>query len=422
LEALPAMSATFSSAMPGGTALINRATPSAGCQVLLSDAGHPLIVTRPAGLGRVTWLAFDPTRPPFSGWSGHASLWRWLVSETYLRRSITDRATRSPVSNPTFAADDDWLANAPMQVAQMDPPSFTTIGLFVLAYLIVLVPVNYGILARINRKELAWVTVPAIVVAFSLAAYGLGYAMKGGRVLLSQASIVELGAGSRRGRELLSVGLFSPRRARYTLAVDDPDATIGPHLSQGRPVDESSAPLTWTGPLTVADLPLDMWSMRVLTGSSTIDCGGGVQLAGSVTSGAVDGQVTNGTRFVLRDCSVAYGGGTATVGDLRPGESKPVRVSNQALSQGPLPLVATGGRGVETLSRVRKAILAQLAPAARAYAYSPVQTQASGDPLLVGWVEGGTPLRMTVDGRPTQTRAEALLIAHLAAPPPIAAP
>ena len=141
----------------------------------------------------------------------------------------------------------------------MDVPGFAFIGLFLLAYIVVLVPVNYTVLKRRDRRELAWVTVPIIIVAFSGLAYAVGYGTKGGQVLLAQAGIVEAWAGQSAAPALAYLGLFSPAKSRYNLSTEDGSV---PLLPVEQPSDPTRQParVVEGDAFGLQDAPIDMWT------------------------------------------------------------------------------------------------------------------------------------------------------------------
>lgn len=61
---------------------------------------------------------------------------------------------------------------------------------------------------------------PVIVAAFSFGAYGLGYGIRGGAIVMSRVGIVEAPAGARFAGGHGYVGLFSPAWATYTLDLE----------------------------------------------------------------------------------------------------------------------------------------------------------------------------------------------------------
>ena len=99
------------------------------------------------------------------------------------------------------------LSDAVMRAPALDAPGADVVGLFLLAYVLILVPINYLVLKRLDKKEWAWVTVPALVVVFAVTTYGVGYAAKGNAVFVNRAAVVETTAGERQAGLYTELGL-----------------------------------------------------------------------------------------------------------------------------------------------------------------------------------------------------------------------
>src|SRR5262249_47792002 len=125
-------------------------------------------------------------------------------------------------------------SQALQSVSQADLPSFWLVAGFLVAYVVALVPLNYLFLRWRGGREWAWLTAPAIMAAFAVAAYGLGCAIRGNRVLLVRIGIVEAAAARRLGRAVTYAGLFSPQRANYEVQAESPDTLLLPLAGRDR--------------------------------------------------------------------------------------------------------------------------------------------------------------------------------------------
>ncbi|NOG49686.1 MAG: hypothetical protein HND48_09765 [Chloroflexi bacterium] len=67
---------------------------------------------------------------------------------------------------------------------------------FLLAYVVLIGPVNYFILSRIGRREFAWLTVPGLIAVFTIAAWVTGFNLRGTDVTLSRLSVIESWPGA----------------------------------------------------------------------------------------------------------------------------------------------------------------------------------------------------------------------------------
>ncbi|MBW3623314.1 MAG: hypothetical protein KY468_07885, partial [Armatimonadetes bacterium] len=199
------------------------------------------VVRMPLGLGRVLFTAFDPTAD--AGGGDPRALWKGL-----LKLASPARAVASPTNpyvsygsyGPVVTGD---LSDVAMQMPSVGAPSFAFLGGYLFLYLLLLSPVNYFVLRRMRRQELAWVTFPAIIALFTLGSYGAGYAMKGGDLKVNEITRIRAGVHAGRAPAVTHVGLFSPRRHAYRVDAEDPGAVLAPV----DPSDWSGAPRPASG-------------------------------------------------------------------------------------------------------------------------------------------------------------------------------
>lgn len=183
-----------------------------GAQALaLTSDGQILVARRTLGSGTVDYLAFDPTAAPFDTWAGLPSFWQTLAISTAPR--------------PSWSSGFVNLTQG-YQALEILPgvtvlPEVTAMIVFLIAYVLLIGPINYFILSRINRRELAWLTIPALILGFTAIAWATGFNLRGEEVILSRLTVVESWPDSPDARARQLIGLLAPRRAQYTLALDD---------------------------------------------------------------------------------------------------------------------------------------------------------------------------------------------------------
>jgi hypothetical protein len=407
--------------------------PKPGARSLWVRPGVPILSAWDVGAGQVAFLAADPSRPPLRGWEGLTSLWRGFLFRTSPATQFLSmiESTVQLGGSPGYYyyGQPPALANACLQVSQMDVPGFAFIGLFLLAYIVALVPVNYFVLKRRDRREMAWVTTPGIVFLFSGLAYLIGYGTKGGQIVVAQAGIVEAWAGRSAAPALTYLGLFSPRKTRYDFAAEEGAVPLRPVDTD----DSSRRPLRTIQGDTfgLKDVPIDMWDMGLFRGDSVVDLGEGFQADLKLVGGKLVGKVTNRSPFDLEDAVLLTGGQLGFYwGPLRRGQSRTVAVPwTGAITGGILPTAAlqtVRGRGAP--ARMRRALIEPLTSgggppggypgAPGGYPGGPpggvLAGRGLGHPVLVGWVTRPlVPAR--VDGRPVREQTAHLFIVHLPA-------
>ena len=301
-------------------------TLAKSAEVLVRQGGIPLLARRQYGAGTVWFLAPDYAANPLRGWDAlQRELWGDILRHSggpqawWAAEPESDGQGGSPPGYGPPSSGLWGLAAAVMQVG-ISPPSFGLIGGFLVLYIIVLVPVNYLILRKLDRRELAWITSPAIVVAFSIGAYMLGSSIHRGAMLRQEVQIAATVEGAETARTHGAIGIYSPRKLRYDLRTEDPRLLLQPlatRTDEALPtVDESLE----GGGCALYRVPVNMWATRAFLSE------GGADLGGAVTSTLVPkggNQVTvavrNGTRHHLRRPLVVFGNQARTGGDIGPG-------------------------------------------------------------------------------------------------------
>ncbi|MDH7602074.1 MAG: hypothetical protein QHI38_07990 [Armatimonadota bacterium] len=316
-----------------------RVKPTVG-EAIIVESGVPIVARRDYGAGQVIYIAFDPTAPPFRYWDGQTDFWKMIIEmnppgplipsvmkvmDTALNRRGVSAA--HPELKPT-------LLEVVTPRPAMEAPSYGSIGLFLVAYVALLSPINYIVLKRLQRLQLAWVTTPAVVLVFTIGAYVVGHAMKGNALYLTQATTIEASENARFAWVVTGASLFSPARRSYRVTVDDPRAVAeAMHLSDR----DSVIPPAINAECTFQDVPMAMWSTRMLESTSGVDLGGTVSSRLELSVNRLSGEVYNNTRFGLTDCLLCYGNQRSKLPDIPPGRfakvDMPVVVNKSPISQ-----------------------------------------------------------------------------------------
>jgi hypothetical protein len=315
LEALAAWASAAGGIEPGPV-LLASGPMAKGASVLCGSqegAGGALIVLRTVGAGRVAMAAFDYTSAPVKYWDGQTAMWQRLIAQAPAPPSLTEGGEQTmPYSREISLSD-----AATYTPAAALPPFWLLLG-FLGAYIIVLVPVNYAVLKRWDRRELAWVTTPAIVIIITLGAYAVGYGMRGGEIILNRLAVIEAapGAGLARGRGY--VGLFSPGRASYQLLLKGTAASARSLSNEVAPTRGAATVIYGPEP-KVADIGMNMWTSRAFCVEFLADLKGGVDGVVEYDGKDVRIQVENKTGYTLKRCRLVQGAGQGKKQDIRPG-------------------------------------------------------------------------------------------------------
>lgn len=299
------------SVAPGPYA-VAEATLRAG-EVLVEQDGTALIARLAFGEGYVTFLAFDAGVNPFSDWDDNVRLWQWIFGGFPSRQRLT-------IQNSYQARE------AVNTIPGIKHLSILQILGFLLIYIILIGPVNYVVLRKLDRRELAWITIPVLVFGFSACAYVTGFQLRGFNAILHRLAVVYVPQEAEVGRVSQLVGLFSPRRTNYDVWVEGMEVRAFSNNYYGTP---SGRPLHVYGEAdgtTVTGLRVDVGSIQPFVTEGYMDVSGvdaDLRLSKATGSLHVEGSVR--PQMVLEDAVMLIGGRVKRLGDLEAGEEVAVR-------------------------------------------------------------------------------------------------
>jgi hypothetical protein len=177
-----------------------------GANVLVEQGGIPLLVEKEIGFGKVYYFAADPGLNPLNDWDGMEKIYEHLL------------AFKSPKPSWAYGTWDTYQANTALStLPELSLPSFVYICCWLGLYIVIIAPVNYFILRRRKRTELAWVTVPILVVIFTCMAYFSGYAYRGTKPILNRIMLAQGWQGVEKAQTTALVGVYSPTRTTYNV-------------------------------------------------------------------------------------------------------------------------------------------------------------------------------------------------------------
>ena len=104
-------------------------------------------------------------------------------------------------------------------IPDLQLPSVLGIAFFLISYIVAIGPLNYFVVKRMKRREMAWVTIPAVIVLFSVISYVAGLRIRGGDPLVNQMSLAVGQVDSETMRVQSLLGVYSPDRRTYNVAL-----------------------------------------------------------------------------------------------------------------------------------------------------------------------------------------------------------
>ncbi len=190
---------------------------------------------------------------------------------------------------------------------------------YLLLYIIVIGPVNYLVLKRRNRRELAWATIPALVVLFSGIAYLTGFQLKGNEAIINQMSVA-IGAIDSDNLQVQSIlGLYSPRRNTYDIVL--PASAMARPLTNGFGDAPTVQAITRGSNLTLTNVRVDVSGIEsFLVDSVQPSPAVSGQAALNVRDGNLElaATVRNESDLLLENATLLVGDTAVTLGNIPP--------------------------------------------------------------------------------------------------------
>ncbi|MDR3620066.1 MAG: hypothetical protein P4L85_12005 [Paludisphaera borealis] len=344
-----------------------------GGKALSSVANLPVVVRGAHGFGRITLIGVDVDQKIFSDWPDRGLFW---IRALDLKRSRADHAASPamPGGGRFYASGVTDLASQ-LRVALEQFPRvklipFGWVAFLIFLYVLAIGPGDYLFLKRVvKRMELTWITFPAIVVVVSLLAYYAAYRLKGDDLLVNKIDVVDVDqvSGLTRGRSWAT--LFSPQNRDYGIgflpaSLDAAEAVapavlVGPGAEPPRPEPGTEVVTSWFSipenqfgamgganrrfsfggggysyePVNsterLKNVRIPIWSTKTVTarwfGSSGPLVESDLQPYGA---DRLAGTVVNRLGYPLEGAVLAFGKQVYTIGDIAPGQTINVQLTD----------------------------------------------------------------------------------------------
>ncbi len=387
-------------ALAGALAPAARALATSGDRAIAGD--------RPFGSGAVTLLGIDPATPWLAESTSVDVLWATVV------------AARGTSRAPLIVGDDGPVVAVLGTLPGLALPPVEGLLLLLLGYILLIGPVNYLVLRRLDRREWAWVTMPLLVVGFAVAAFAIGAALRGTDILVNQVAFVRAAPGTDAAQAQVYLGVFSPTRGSYDVSIPGGALLSAPYSGEG--FDQSGAQgldVVQGDPARVRQLAVGYGTLRAVRAEAPVTAPR-VEAQLRLDGTRVVGTIRNTSTQTLLKPAVVLGTGVVVLADLAPGATATVDLRSapddfgRALSERIFgqQMWAPDGRPLGDWSRdqVRRQLTDALT-------YDPFfgsnGTLPSDGPVLLAWGPPGL-FPVEVAGRQPRTSGETLYYLPLA--------
>ncbi len=319
---LSALSAyAMDSTLPETEAILATGKVHADANILVEQNGIPVLVEKIIGFGKVYYFAADPALQPLNDWIGMQAIYEHLL------------AFKSP--KPSWVAGvwtGSYQASAALAtLPELALPSFVYICCWLGLYITVIGPVNYFVLRRMKRAELAWITVPVLVIIFTSLAYFSGYLYRGTSPILNRLTLLQAWQGVDQAKAAALVGVYSPSRTTYNVESQDQFLIFpSPDFNGNLQGNNNWLSLKSETGNTLPNVRVEIGGMQSLGIEGAMPS---LAIQHDLTLTLTDnipflkGSITNASIYTLKDAVFITPAGWKLIGDIAPQESKDVSVS-----------------------------------------------------------------------------------------------
>ncbi len=312
-------------------------------QVILASQIAPLMIQTQLEQGTVIYLAFDPTLEPILGWQGASALWNGLIM-----RSMGDQILHHyGISSGLVSASqqsEPVLANRMSGFLQSllpssIPPPWHVLGILFLCYILLLGPVRFLLVKRLNGRHWSWRIILVSIVIFSLLSYGLAYIEKGSSILSDSISIAQFSQTGSSVHITTYMGVFVPNEGDYQVQIP------GNTLVQPSPDNLSTPGGPFSGAYTTVEQlqrntnvnlqDVNIWTLHTILAEQDRQVHKGLVSQLILQNGYLEGTVTNSSGYALNDAFLLTPNDAFKLGRLSAGETKHVQLQLSSVPLAP---------------------------------------------------------------------------------------
>lgn len=313
---LPALSAYAMDSDPlEAESILAAGATETAANILVEQNGTPVLIEKEIGYGKVYFFAADPGLQPLYDWDGMQDIYQHLL------------AAKSPKPSWSNGTWDTYRASSALAtLPELALPSFFYICGWLGLYIAVIGPINYFVLRRMKRTELAWVTVPVLVIIFTSLAYFSGYFYRGTRPILNRIMLTQAWQGVEQSQTTALVGLYSPTRTTYNVESQDQFLIYPyPDMNENLQGNNNWLSLKSETGMILPNVQVEIGGMQSMGMDGSLPA---LSIQHDLTLTLTDnipvlkGSITNTSQYTLKDAVLITPSGWNILGNMAPNESK----------------------------------------------------------------------------------------------------
>ncbi len=157
--------------------------------VAMEDRNISLVQAHNKGKGVVGVMAFDLGKAPFANWNNNTAFMEKVLE--LVNPELAGTNTKSNNAN-SFRNNTYALQEAVNQFSEMAAPKTASFYLILFIYVLVVAPISYIILKKLDKREWMWLTVPVLAIIFGAVVYVTGSGTRLSQITTNVVSYISL--------------------------------------------------------------------------------------------------------------------------------------------------------------------------------------------------------------------------------------
>jgi hypothetical protein len=299
--------------------------------ILVAEGSTNLVAKMVKGSGSVSVAAFDLGLEPLSSWVGRASF-----SEKLIQKLMPELYTNPTYSKDIYMNNDmNAIDNSLRNIPELPKTNTKILLVLLIAYIIVVAPLSYLILKKMDKREWMWLTVPVTSLVFAFVIYMTGFGTRMNEPIVNVINIVEFGTNGHATPKSYA-GVFTPNKSNIRVEAADgmniKPITLNAYDQGGMGVnvddkkEKQVVAKVIVSPKTVVEFyRTSVWDMKTLALSDNESLTGKFDVKINHTKSAYQGTVANNSGFDLQECYIATSNEVIDIGPIKNGETVEVK-------------------------------------------------------------------------------------------------
>ncbi len=296
---------------------------------IIKEGDFILLQKNEKGKGVIGVASFDFGMEPLSTWIGNSAFADKIIA-SLMPAYYPDMYQKGMMYRENLYAIDNALRNIP----ELPMPKTPYIIFIYAAYILLTAPISYIVLKRLDKRELMWLTVPALSIIFSGAVYVSGAGTRLTEPVINVISVIDIDNSGVIASKTYA-GVFTPNKDSIRIeAAGDFDISplrINEGYYMGSMADENTPKRIESkvivSPKTILEFyKSGVWSMKTLAVETDDFLTGKLESSLNYSKGSLAGTIKNTSGFDLDECYIITPNQYADAGPIKNGETKQIDI------------------------------------------------------------------------------------------------